>query len=98
MPAWSLSPAHSSPSGAVLSADRRVELLEWARETGALVIEDDYDAEALGQLTWPASSTVAASPAICGGAPRLPGPPRLSARRAGHTPATDTAARRGGRS
>jgi GntR family transcriptional regulator/MocR family aminotransferase len=40
-----LSPAHSYPSGAVLSADRRVELLEWARETGALVIEDDYDAE-----------------------------------------------------
>jgi GntR family transcriptional regulator / MocR family aminotransferase len=40
-----LSPAHSYPSGVVLSADRRVELLEWARETGALVIEDDYDAE-----------------------------------------------------
>jgi GntR family transcriptional regulator/MocR family aminotransferase len=40
-----LSPAHSYPSGAVLSADRRIELLRWARETGALVIEDDYDAE-----------------------------------------------------
>jgi GntR family transcriptional regulator/MocR family aminotransferase len=40
-----LSPAHSYPSGVVLSADRRVELLDWARETGALVIEDDYDAE-----------------------------------------------------
>jgi GntR family transcriptional regulator / MocR family aminotransferase len=40
-----LSPAHSYPSGVVLSADRRVELLEWAREAGALVIEDDYDAE-----------------------------------------------------
>jgi GntR family transcriptional regulator/MocR family aminotransferase len=40
-----LSPAHSYPSGVVLSADRRVELLGWARETGALVIEDDYDAE-----------------------------------------------------
>src|SRR6201996_9350276 len=39
-----LSPAHSYPSGVVLSADRRVELLEWARETDALVIEDDYDA------------------------------------------------------
>jgi GntR family transcriptional regulator/MocR family aminotransferase len=69
-----LSPAHSYPSGAVLSADRRVELLEWARETGALVIEDDYDAEALGQLTWPASSTVAASPAICGGCAPSAGP------------------------
>jgi len=40
-----LSPAHSYPSGAVLSADRRVELLDWARQAGALVIEDDYDAE-----------------------------------------------------
>ena len=40
-----LSPAHSYPSGVVLSADRRVQLLEWARAAGALVIEDDYDAE-----------------------------------------------------
>ena len=40
-----LSPAHSYPSGVMLSADRRVELLEWARTADALVIEDDYDAE-----------------------------------------------------
>jgi GntR family transcriptional regulator/MocR family aminotransferase len=40
-----LSPAHSYPSGVALSADRRVTLLEWARRSGALVIEDDYDAE-----------------------------------------------------
>ena len=40
-----VAPAHSYPAGAVLSADRRVELLEWARGTGGLVIEDDYDAE-----------------------------------------------------
>ena len=40
-----LSPAHSYPGGAVLSADRRVELLDWARTADALVIEDDYDAE-----------------------------------------------------
>ena len=40
-----LSPAHSYPSGAVLSADRRAELLGWARAAGTLVIEDDYDAE-----------------------------------------------------
>jgi GntR family transcriptional regulator / MocR family aminotransferase len=40
-----LSPAHSYPSGAVLTADRRVELLRWARATSTLVIEDDYDAE-----------------------------------------------------
>ncbi len=37
-------PAHQSPTGVVLSAGRRTELLEWAR-AGNLVIEDDYDAE-----------------------------------------------------
>jgi GntR family transcriptional regulator / MocR family aminotransferase len=40
-----LAPAHSYPTGAVMSADRRVELVEWARSADALVIEDDYDAE-----------------------------------------------------
>ena len=40
-----LSPAHSYPSGVVLSADRRVRLLDWARAADAFVIEDDYDAE-----------------------------------------------------
>ncbi|MHA6617788.1 MocR-like pyridoxine biosynthesis transcription factor PdxR [Pseudonocardia sp. DLS-67] len=40
-----LSPAHSYPSGVVLSADRRVELLDWARAADSVVIEDDYDAE-----------------------------------------------------
>ena len=37
-------PAHQSPTGVVLSATRRTELVEWAR-AGNLVIEDDYDAE-----------------------------------------------------
>jgi GntR family transcriptional regulator/MocR family aminotransferase len=40
-----LSPAHSYPTGAVLSADRRAQLLDWARTADALIIEDDYDAE-----------------------------------------------------
>ena len=40
-----LSPAHSYPTGVVLTADRRVELLRWAHAAGTLVIEDDYDAE-----------------------------------------------------
>jgi GntR family transcriptional regulator / MocR family aminotransferase len=40
-----LAPAHSYPSGVVLSADRRIQLLAWARTASALVIEDDYDAE-----------------------------------------------------
>jgi GntR family transcriptional regulator/MocR family aminotransferase len=40
-----VSPAHQFPTGGVLSGARRRELLAWSRETGGLVIEDDYDAE-----------------------------------------------------
>ena len=39
-----VTPAHQSPTGVVLSAARRTELMDWAR-TDRLVIEDDYDAE-----------------------------------------------------
>jgi GntR family transcriptional regulator/MocR family aminotransferase len=37
--------SHQFPTGAVLSPDRRAELLEWARRSDGLIIEDDYDAE-----------------------------------------------------
>ena len=37
--------AHQYPTGAVLSPARRATLLAWARATGGLVVEDDYDAE-----------------------------------------------------
>jgi GntR family transcriptional regulator/MocR family aminotransferase len=40
-----ISPAHQFPAGTVLSAPRRAALLAWARITGGLIIEDDYDAE-----------------------------------------------------
>ncbi len=40
-----LTPAHQFPMGAVLSAERRAALLAWAAETGALIVEDDYDGE-----------------------------------------------------
>jgi GntR family transcriptional regulator/MocR family aminotransferase len=40
-----VAPAHSYPTGAVLSARRRAALVEWAHDHGAVVIEDDYDAE-----------------------------------------------------
>ena len=40
-----VSPAHQFPTGAVLSGARRRELLAWSRDTGGLIIEDDYDAE-----------------------------------------------------
>ncbi|MFI6868244.1 PLP-dependent aminotransferase family protein [Nocardia sp. NPDC050406] len=38
-------PAHQFPLGARMPAARRVELVEFVRRTGALVIEDDYDGE-----------------------------------------------------
>jgi GntR family transcriptional regulator / MocR family aminotransferase len=40
-----VSPAHQFPTGAVLSGARRRELLAWSRDSGALIVEDDYDAE-----------------------------------------------------
>jgi GntR family transcriptional regulator/MocR family aminotransferase len=40
-----LAPAHSYPTGAVLSAERRAALVEWTHDHDGLVIEDDYDAE-----------------------------------------------------
>ena len=43
--AVALAPAHQFPTGAVLSAARRLELVEWVRKHDALIVEDDYDAE-----------------------------------------------------
>jgi GntR family transcriptional regulator/MocR family aminotransferase len=40
-----VAPAHQYPSGAVMPPARRAALVAWARERGALVVEDDYDAE-----------------------------------------------------
>ncbi|MFC3539079.1 MocR-like pyridoxine biosynthesis transcription factor PdxR [Couchioplanes azureus] len=40
-----LTPAHQFPTGVVLAPRRRAELLAWAGRAGALVVEDDYDAE-----------------------------------------------------
>jgi len=38
-------PSHQYPTGAVLSAARRLELIAHARRHGAWIIEDDYDSE-----------------------------------------------------
>jgi GntR family transcriptional regulator/MocR family aminotransferase len=40
-----VTPAHQFPTGAVLSGPRRRDLLTWARQHDALIVEDDYDAE-----------------------------------------------------
>ena len=40
-----VTPAHQFPLGVTMSLRRRLELLEWARTTGTLIFEDDYDSE-----------------------------------------------------
>ena len=40
-----LTPSHQWPTGSVLSAPNRAAILRWAADRGAVVIEDDYDAE-----------------------------------------------------
>jgi len=40
-----VTPAHQSPLGVIMSATRRLELLDWAQRQGAWIIEDDYDSE-----------------------------------------------------
>jgi GntR family transcriptional regulator/MocR family aminotransferase len=40
-----LTPSHQWPTGGVLSPQARAEVLAWSQRTGALVLEDDYDAE-----------------------------------------------------
>jgi GntR family transcriptional regulator/MocR family aminotransferase len=40
-----VAPAHSYPTGTVLSSSRRSALVQWAHKNDALIIEDDYDAE-----------------------------------------------------
>jgi GntR family transcriptional regulator/MocR family aminotransferase len=40
-----VTPAHQFPTGRVLSGDRRRQLLSWSRESGGLIVEDDYDSE-----------------------------------------------------
>src|SRR5882757_1968886 len=40
-----LTPSHQWPTGAVLSAKARAAIVAWAQRTGALIVEDDYDAE-----------------------------------------------------
>ncbi|MGP3927983.1 aminotransferase-like domain-containing protein [Streptomyces sp. 8N616] len=40
-----LTPAHQFPTGVPLHPDRRAAVVDWARRTGGLVIEDDYDGE-----------------------------------------------------
>lgn len=40
-----VTPTHQFPLGGSLPLARRTQLLEWARETGSYIVEDDYDSE-----------------------------------------------------
>src|SRR6202050_4892195 len=40
-----VTPSHQFPTGAILPLARRLALLDWARSTDAVVVEDDYDGE-----------------------------------------------------
>lgn len=43
--AVSLTPSHQFPTGATLALDRRLAVIEWARQHQNWIIEDDYDSE-----------------------------------------------------
>jgi GntR family transcriptional regulator/MocR family aminotransferase len=40
-----VTPGHQFPLGIGMSLARRLQLLDWARKSGALIFEDDYDSE-----------------------------------------------------
>ncbi|WP_373083869.1 PLP-dependent aminotransferase family protein [Sneathiella sp.] len=40
-----ISPSHQYPLGQTMSLARRLDLLQWAKEEGRFILEDDYDSE-----------------------------------------------------
>ena len=40
-----VTPSHQFPTGTILSLNRRLALLKWARRCNAVIVEDDYDGE-----------------------------------------------------
>ena len=40
-----LTPSHQYPTGVVMSAKRRLDVIDWANQHDCLIIEDDYDSE-----------------------------------------------------
>jgi GntR family transcriptional regulator/MocR family aminotransferase len=40
-----VTPSHQYPLGIIMSASRRLQLLDWAETSGSWIIEDDYDSE-----------------------------------------------------
>ena len=40
-----ITPSHQFPLGVTMSASRRLQLVDWAQNSGSWIIEDDYDSE-----------------------------------------------------
>lgn len=40
-----ITPSHQFPLGVTMSQERRLELISWARRTGTILVEDDYDSD-----------------------------------------------------
>ncbi len=40
-----VTPSHQFPIGSVMPVTRRQQLLSWAKQSGAIIVEDDYDSE-----------------------------------------------------
>jgi GntR family transcriptional regulator/MocR family aminotransferase len=40
-----VTPSHQYPLGVTMSAARRLQLLDWAHQSGSWIVEDDYDSE-----------------------------------------------------
>ena len=40
-----VTPSHQFPQGMVMPYSKRMQLLQWAKESGSFIIEDDYDGE-----------------------------------------------------
>ncbi len=40
-----VTPSHQFPTGVTMSARRRLDLLAWAEQNGAYIVEDDYDSD-----------------------------------------------------
>lgn len=54
-----VTPSHQYPMGTLMPPDRRRALLAWARQTGAWIIEDDYDSELrYGGAPYPALAAI----------------------------------------
>lgn len=40
-----VTPSHQFPTGTTMSLNRRLQLLQWAQDTGSYIVEDDYDSD-----------------------------------------------------